>query len=406
MKICVLLLLVLSLNIAFADKWAVLVAGSEGYWNYRHQADIAHAYRILINNGYKPEHVIVFANNDVPTSEDNPIPGTLYNKPGNNSINYNEDYVVDYQGKDVNTANYIKVLTGDESAGGKVLKSTEEDTIFLVYSDHGGPEVVGFVNDNLLREDLEGAFKVMKEKKMFKKIVYYLEACYSGTMFNDSPTDSGIYALTAANTDESSWGYYCSDAVVNGVEFDTCLGDEFSIQWMENVDEGDLTQTFKEHAELITAKTLRSHVSRYGDLSFENLPISEVITGDLATVKNGKKIAQEKIEGVRGDIYLNKLNYLRRKMEKSNDSQAEKEYNHELELIQKIDTYFGTLKTSFKNIQKISFSPFRGHLKNTKCYRQSIDEVNNKFEHSDYLFKYYEVLYLACNEYSDAYLYL
>jgi glycosylphosphatidylinositol transamidase (GPIT) subunit GPI8 len=23
---------------------AVLVAGSNGYWNYRHQADIAHAY--------------------------------------------------------------------------------------------------------------------------------------------------------------------------------------------------------------------------------------------------------------------------------------------------------------------------------------------------------------------------
>ena len=26
------------------DHWAVLVAGSNGFWNYRHQADICHAY--------------------------------------------------------------------------------------------------------------------------------------------------------------------------------------------------------------------------------------------------------------------------------------------------------------------------------------------------------------------------
>ena len=29
---------------------AVLVAGSNGFWNYRHQADIHHAYSIMIKN--------------------------------------------------------------------------------------------------------------------------------------------------------------------------------------------------------------------------------------------------------------------------------------------------------------------------------------------------------------------
>lgn len=29
---------------ANAAHWAVLVAGSNGFWNYRHQADICHAY--------------------------------------------------------------------------------------------------------------------------------------------------------------------------------------------------------------------------------------------------------------------------------------------------------------------------------------------------------------------------
>ena len=32
------------------DHFAVLVAGSSGWWNYRHQADIHHAYKIMIEN--------------------------------------------------------------------------------------------------------------------------------------------------------------------------------------------------------------------------------------------------------------------------------------------------------------------------------------------------------------------
>jgi len=26
------------------DQWALLVSGSEGYWNYRHQSDVFHAW--------------------------------------------------------------------------------------------------------------------------------------------------------------------------------------------------------------------------------------------------------------------------------------------------------------------------------------------------------------------------
>ena len=51
MKILILILALLA--VSSAEKWAVLVAGSKDYWNYRHQADVAHAYHILIQNGYK-----------------------------------------------------------------------------------------------------------------------------------------------------------------------------------------------------------------------------------------------------------------------------------------------------------------------------------------------------------------
>ena len=43
---------------AHADHWAVLVAGSHTYGNYRHHADVAHAYQIAIKQGMSPDNII------------------------------------------------------------------------------------------------------------------------------------------------------------------------------------------------------------------------------------------------------------------------------------------------------------------------------------------------------------
>lgn len=48
-----------------SDHWAVLVAGSSGYWNYRHQADTAHAYQIMKQNGISADHIIHMAYDDI-----------------------------------------------------------------------------------------------------------------------------------------------------------------------------------------------------------------------------------------------------------------------------------------------------------------------------------------------------
>lgn len=86
----------------------------------------------------------------------------------------------------------------------------------------------------------------MYDKKMFGELVFYLEACEAGSvgpcnsyllstilqMFEGLlPNDVNILAVTASNATESSWGTYCDDPVI-----DTCLGDLFSINWMEDSD--------------------------------------------------------------------------------------------------------------------------------------------------------------------------
>lgn len=82
----------------------------------------------------------------------------------------------------------------------------------------------------------------MYENNKYNKLVFYLETCESGSMFVNLPTNHRIYALSAANPYESSWGTYCPpDDIVNGKNLGTCLGDEFSVTFLENVDLADFS---------------------------------------------------------------------------------------------------------------------------------------------------------------------
>lgn len=80
----------------------------------------------------------------------------------------------------------------------------------------------------------------MHAKNMYSQLVFYLEACESGSMFLNLPKDINLYAISASSPDESSWGTYCSpDDVVNGKVIGSCLGDLFSVNWMEDTDISD-----------------------------------------------------------------------------------------------------------------------------------------------------------------------
>merc|ERR1719498_2247126 len=110
-------LLALAATAATADNYAVLITGSNQYENYRHHADIAHAYQVLTKGGYKADNIITMMYNDVPNDPENPIPGTLYNQPAADQSTANEVYAgvkdhLDYTGKDVTAANFLAVLGG------------------------------------------------------------------------------------------------------------------------------------------------------------------------------------------------------------------------------------------------------------------------------------------------------
>merc|ERR1740138_1016045 len=151
----------------------------------------------------------------------------------------------------------MKVLTGDVSAGGKVLKSGPQDRVFVNFIDHGGVGIIAFPNGPTLHAmQLSQTLQTMQQKHMFNELVFYMEACESGSMFPNLTPDGKIFAVTAANAKESSWGYYCApkNDTANGKHLKTCLGDLFSIAWMEDADLGQLSsESFRTQVQRVTA---------------------------------------------------------------------------------------------------------------------------------------------------------
>jgi legumain len=255
--------------------WALLVAGSNSWWNYRHQADISHAYHVLKNHGVNPDNIVTMMYDDIANNDQNPFPGKIFNRPGGPDVY--AGVKIDYRTKTVTPENFLAVLQGEkdkvEGGNGRVLDTTSKDKIFVYFADHGSPGSIAFPDDVLSVKQLNEALKSMYKNKRYDQLVFYLEACESGSMFEKVlPSNINVYAVTAANAHESSWGCYCGTSA----KLSTCLGDLFSVNWLEDSDKENLhTETLERQFELVKNKTDKSHVQKYGTLSITEEPVAD-----------------------------------------------------------------------------------------------------------------------------------
>lgn len=281
-KVAVLLSLVLGAGAAHigvddpedgGKHWVVIVAGSNGWYNYRHQADACHAYQIIHRNGIPDEQIIVMMYDDIANNEENPTPGVVINRP--NGTDVYKGVPKDYTGEDVTPENFLAVLRGDEEAvkgkgSGKVLKSGPRDHVFVYFTDHGATGILVFPNEDLHVKDLNKTIRYMYEHKMYQKMVFYIEACESGSMMNHLPDNIDVYATTAANPNESSYACYYDE------ERSTYLGDWYSVNWMEDSDVEDLTkETLHKQYHLVKSHTNTSHVMQYGNKSISAMKVMQ-----------------------------------------------------------------------------------------------------------------------------------
>ncbi|KER23283.1 hypothetical protein T265_08796 [Opisthorchis viverrini] len=238
-----------------SKNWVVLVAGTNTWENYRHQADVFDAYHVVRKNNVPAENIITFAYDDIANNPRNPFKGQVFHDCMHEDVY--QGVVIDYRGKDVTRDNFVKVSKGDEKLAAnkkKVLKCGPDDNVFIFYSGHGLVSRISLVAEE------------------YNKLVLYVEACYSGSLFrNILPRNVGIYVTTSAKENEQSWSIFCDEKY-----FDVCLASEYAYAWIGDSQYHDLkTRTLDQQYQEVRKRTWHSHVMKYGEMAIGSLLVGQ-----------------------------------------------------------------------------------------------------------------------------------
>ncbi len=190
---------------AQTGNWALLVATSTGWTNYRHQADVLAIYQQLKASGYDDHHIILIAEDDLATNPANPEPGVIRITPSGSNVR--TDARIDYRLSDLNSTDIRAILTGERSDRlPEVIDADSGDNIFVYWSGHGVPGGMVWNDDNfgMTGGVLASIFRDMNNRRCYRKLLMMVEACFSGGVLSQCEGIPGMLFITAANGDETS----------------------------------------------------------------------------------------------------------------------------------------------------------------------------------------------------------
>ena len=102
-------------------------------------------------------------------------------------------------------------------------------------------------------------------------------------MFDLVSTDLNIYALTSTDNYNLNVQAYCGrHGKVDGVRLGICLGDLFSVTWMEDLEANDpCKESLDQQAKTVIDATKDQYatVQQHGDQSFVNQPVGNFLGG-------------------------------------------------------------------------------------------------------------------------------
>ena len=228
------ILLFVIISIVQAADWAVIVSGSSGYWNYRHQAAAASAYQYFVSHGIQKKNIIVFMSTSVAQDENNPFKGELFSKPSNPPVNQMEGLEVEYSGGEVTANKVLNVLSGNAFSGKRVLHSSFLDTVYLAIFEYGAPGVITLPKDAIFGSDLQNTISVMYDKRMYKELVISIDG--EGTEFLFQGMDLAAFHVKFSSpfTQQlENHNLFCPPKdVIDGRSIGSCLSTEYSfINW-------------------------------------------------------------------------------------------------------------------------------------------------------------------------------
>ena len=198
------------------SNWAVLVATSRFWFNYRHLANVLSLYRSVKRLGIPDSQIILMLPDDIACNPRNAFPGTVYNNADRALDLYGDNIEVDYRGYEVTVENFIRLLTdrlGEDVPRGKRLGSDAGSNVLVYMTGHGGNEFLKFQDaEEIGGWDLADAFEQMWEKKRYNEMLFMIDTCQPNTLFTHFYSPN-IIATGSSEIDQSSYSHHADNDV-------------------------------------------------------------------------------------------------------------------------------------------------------------------------------------------------
>ena len=251
------------------DKWALLVASSKDWKNYRHQADILSVYQMIRERGYPDDHIILIMEDDLAQNPKNPFKGEVKTDLAESNLYQNFD--IDYKMSDLTPTDIMNILSGKKTSRTPiVIESTDKDNILIFWSGHGtqaelcwGDEFMG-----VRKEMVSNTLKQMAKEKKYRKMLFLIEACYSGSIVKDIQIPGALF-ITAANDKETSKADNFSN------QLGVWMTNRFTYGLREQL-ETDMSVPLRDLYYRLFINTIGSHVMVYNTANFGNIHMNNI----------------------------------------------------------------------------------------------------------------------------------
>lgn len=245
-------------------KWALVIATSTKWSDYRHQADAFDMYQMLKRHGFDDDHIVLIASDGYAYNSQNPTPGEIRVRRGGPNV-YSKA-AIDYDIDKIEPSDLYDILAGNRSERlPHVLSPDADDNVFVFWSGHGRYGSLPWGSDNLVTAyELNSTFSMLAKQKKFRQLLFALEACYGGSIGEACNGIPGLLSITAANSSEPSW------AEEKDPDMHIFLSNAFTRTFEETIDENPEISICNLYYNLART-TNGSHVSVYNEKQFGNL---------------------------------------------------------------------------------------------------------------------------------------
>ncbi len=246
-------------------NWALLVATSKGWSNYRHQADVLAIYQQLKKSGYPDDHIVLIMEDDLATAPTNPEPGVV--RISRDGENVRSGAVIDYKLSELTAQDFLSILSGEKSDRiHDVIEAGCNDNVFVYWCGHGVPGGMCWNDDDygMTGDVLAASLSRMYAEGRYRKLLMMVEACFSGGVMESCEGIPRVLAITAADGEETS------KADVFNADLNVWMSNRFTSTFIGQITENPAVSMRDLYYRLFI-NTVGSHVMVYNALNYGNL---------------------------------------------------------------------------------------------------------------------------------------